>query len=171
MKEGKSIYLAARYIRKAEMIQHVTELNAIGYGVPCRWLTTDHDAEPGDLEAARKFAQDDWEDCLNADVVITFTEEPRVVFTDDNLREALRYPIGDPSMHAYEIVDMKAAVDALNAVARPARGGRHVEFGMALARRQLTIVVGPVENVFHTMAAFRFDTFDECLSMLSAFNR
>lgn len=31
------------------------------------------------------------------------------------------------------------------------RGGRHVEFGLALAMRQRCIVVGPIENVFHLL--------------------
>lgn len=32
------------------------------------------------------------------------------------------------------------------------RGGRHVEFGMALALNKEVIVVGPVENVFYSLA-------------------
>jgi hypothetical protein len=33
--------------------------------------------------------------------------------------------------------------------ATPATGGRHVEFGLALAQGKRVIVVGPRENVFH----------------------
>ena len=33
--------------------------------------------------------------------------------------------------------------------AAPSRGGRHVEFGGALALRKRCIIVGPRENVFH----------------------
>ena len=32
------------------------------------------------------------------------------------------------------------------------RGGRHVEYGMALAWRKRLIVIGPRENVFHELA-------------------
>ena len=32
----------------------------------------------------------------------------------------------------------------------PTRGGRHVETGFALARRKVIILVGPLENVFHS---------------------
>ena len=31
------------------------------------------------------------------------------------------------------------------------RGGRHVEFGMALARGTRVMVVGPYENIFHRL--------------------
>jgi nucleoside 2-deoxyribosyltransferase len=33
----------------------------------------------------------------------------------------------------------------------PSRGGRHVEFGVALARGKWCVVVGPRENVFHCL--------------------
>jgi nucleoside 2-deoxyribosyltransferase len=33
----------------------------------------------------------------------------------------------------------------------PARGGRHVEFGYALAKRKPVIVVGHIENVFYAL--------------------
>lgn len=31
------------------------------------------------------------------------------------------------------------------------RGGRHVEYGLALAGRKHVLIVGPAENVFHTL--------------------
>ena len=41
------------------------------------------------------------------------------------------------------------------------RGGRHVEFGYALARRKELWLVGPRENVFHHIVAKRFETWPE----------
>lgn len=38
----------------------------------------------------------------------------------------------------------------------PTRGGRHVEFGIALALSKRLIVVGHRENVFHAMPAVEF---------------
>ena len=35
--------------------------------------------------------------------------------------------------------------------ARTLRGGRHVEFGVALAMKKKLIIVGPKENIFHTL--------------------
>ena len=45
------------------------------------------------------------------------------------------------------------------------RGGREVEFGFALGGFQgkMVYVVGPVRNVFHTLADKTFESWDECL--------
>ena len=51
-----------------------------------------------------------------------------------------------------------------------ARGGRHVEFGFALAQgNKRLIVVGPRENVFHCLARVeQYDTWRDCLAALQA---
>lgn len=46
------------------------------------------------------------------------------------------------------------------------RGGRHVEFGYALAKGLRLLVVGPEENIFHTKAAARFDTATDLMDYL-----
>ena len=47
------------------------------------------------------------------------------------------------------------------------RGGRHVEFGMAVALRKNVWVIGPRENVFHELPeVLRFSTFDDALMLL-----
>lgn len=46
-------------------------------------------------------------------------------------------------------------------------GGRHVEFGYALASCRTTYVVGPVENVFHNMASEVFEKWELALEALS----
>lgn len=43
------------------------------------------------------------------------------------------------------------------------RGGRHVEWGIAIAENLECVVIGPYENVFHTLGDSRFDTFAEWL--------
>jgi hypothetical protein len=49
-----------------------------------------------------------------------------------------------------------------------ARGGRHVEFGFALAQGLRTIVVGPRENVFHHLPGVeQVGSVRELLSLLS----
>ena len=117
------IYLAARYSRLQELNLYAGELRAIGHTVDARWLLGDHQIHEGadKVEAAtisvpiegQPFAQDDYEDVYNADLLIAFSEEPRA----------------DGS----------------------SRGGRHVELGLALAWQKRVIVVGPCENVFHTL--------------------
>lgn len=42
------------------------------------------------------------------------------------------------------------------------RGGRHVEFGIALGLGRTNIVIGPRENVFHCLPSVEvFETFDD----------
>lgn len=45
------------------------------------------------------------------------------------------------------------------------RGGRHVEFGLALGRGILNVIVGPRENVFHFIPGLAvYDTWEDCLA-------
>ena len=117
------IYLSSRFGRKEEMRQYARELRIEGYTVDVSWL--DEEAQ-GSSKAqavesaggtmpmvAREFAENDYDDVHNADVLIAFTEHPDI--------------------HGGK------------------RGGRHVEVGMALAWGTNIIVVGPRENIFHTM--------------------
>ena len=48
-----------------------------------------------------------------------------------------------------------------------ARGGRHVEFGMALALRKRCLIVGPREHVFHWLPTVdSYTTWDAALAAL-----
>jgi nucleoside 2-deoxyribosyltransferase len=53
------------------------------------------------------------------------------------------------------------------------RGGRHVEFGYALAKRKAILVVGQKENIFHYLKKVirHFETVDELLPWLKGFAR
>lgn len=115
------VYLAARYSRHPEMAQYADGLRSIGIDVTSRWINGDHDyrGEQSPSTDRLRFAQEDWDDLLSADTVISFTEEPG--------RAAGRN-----------------------------RGGRHVEFGVALALGKRCIVVGYRENVFHELPAIEF---------------
>jgi len=67
--------------------------------------------------------------------------------------------------------DIKAAGVMINFTEPPgsthSRGGRHVEFGMALFRGKRPIVVGPRENVFHCLPGVEvYETWAECLTQL-----
>lgn len=47
------------------------------------------------------------------------------------------------------------------------RGGRHVEFGFAVAHGKMLVIVGPRENAFyHLLNADQFDTFDAARTYL-----
>ncbi len=114
----KRVYLASRYSRNPEMRDVRTRLAALGFAVTSRWIDGDHQIDDAGLSAEAKaaertrFAMEDWEDLCRADIVISFTEEPR---------------------------------------SSNSRGGRHVEFGAALALGKTCLVVGPRENVFHCL--------------------
>lgn len=117
------IYLAARYSRHPELQGYARDIEWAGHDVTSRWIRGGHQisdtglSEEGTVEERERFAQEDWEDLLAADWVISFTEEPR-------------------SGHS--------------------RGGRHVEFGAALALGKRCIVVGHRENVFHCLPHVEF---------------
>jgi hypothetical protein len=49
--------------------------------------------------------------------------------------------------------DLNAADTVISFTGNGGKGGRHVEFGMAVALGKRLIVVGPREHVFHTLPA------------------
>lgn len=107
-------YLAARYLRRRELVEYARQLVAYGIEVQARWLLGLHEGQ--DLIATPEeqagFAADDLVDIHGCDVLIAFTE---------------------PRTEEYS------------------RGGRHVEFGVALGLGKLVHVVGPRENVFYCL--------------------
>ena len=117
------IYLAARYSRLEELQGYADDLRAIGHRVEARWLLGDHQIHEGadKVEAA----------------TVSVPLEGRPFALDDyvDVLEA----------------DMLIAFSEEPRAGGASRGGRHVEFGMALAWGKLVVVVGPRENVFHTL--------------------
>ncbi len=101
------IYLASRYSRREELCEYRKQLEAMGHDVQARWLNGEHQLDnagtpigengaalvEGQLRSGEqlsenerteraaalrtKFAQDDWEDCMAAELQINFTEAPR----------------------------------------------------------------------------------------------
>lgn len=115
-----TIYLAARYSRRCELLGFARELEMRGHEVTSRWLTSDHLLPVGaPPEEGVHFALEDWYDCARAACTISFTEEP-------------------------------AKAGGRN------RGGRHVEFGIAVALKQRVVVIGWRENVFHYLPHVEF---------------
>ena len=130
-----TIYLAARYSRFPEMQQYAKDLVVRGHVVTSRWILGDHDIRAHGQSSAPHYmpqwAQEDWEDLVIADTVISFTEAP------------------DGAKHGR------------------GRGGRHVEFGIALAMQKRCIVIHHRENVFHWLPAVEFySTWEEFLIMV-----
>ena len=66
------IYIAARYKKRAELLQLSRKIAMHGHIITARWLEGNHEHEE-DVVCAKH----DFEDVGNSDVVISFTEEPR----------------------------------------------------------------------------------------------
>lgn len=157
-----AFYLAARYIRREELVRYKEDLEAAGHTVTSRWLAGDHQWDSSgsvvrDYEAggnppdAVRFAQEDVEDLLAADVVLSFTETPRETFTADDFDDAFEATVRKSRVDRSREWRAVMAEELNRAAGRASRGGRHVEFGMALALGKRVIVVGPRENVFHLL--------------------
>jgi hypothetical protein len=123
----RRVYLAARYSRRLELCGYRAALAQLGIAVTSRWLNGCHQLD-----------------------------NQGVPITDDGER---RFEAGDPAVDhlrehfATEDVADVLAADTLVAFteqprAAASRGGRHVEFGIALAARKQVVIVGPRENVF-----------------------
>jgi hypothetical protein len=76
------IYLAARYNRYPEMQIIRDVLVSAGHIVTSRWINGDHQINDADwsedlkVREFSKFAANDLEDLLNAEIVLSFTEQP-----------------------------------------------------------------------------------------------
>lgn len=77
------IYLASRYSRREELCGYRAELQAIGATVTSRWLNGNHQIDDRGLsmeakrEERERFALEDFSDLMQADLCISFSEEPR----------------------------------------------------------------------------------------------
>lgn len=116
------IYLAARYSAHPEM-RGVRDVLQAGLG---------HEVTSR------------WIDC-HPDVVGDFTSS----FTVDTLAER---PHDCAPLGQHDLDDLDAADCVISFAGEGGKGGRHVEFGYGLAKGKRMILVGPRENVFHTLA-------------------
>ena len=124
------VYLAARYGRREELCGYKADLENRGHQVPARWLLGDHQVHG--LEAAQAVERGG----------AVPAPEARLFAEDD-------------------VADLLASDVVISFTEPPrtstSRGGRHVEFGIALGLRRFggqgrrLYVVGPLENVFHAL--------------------
>jgi nucleoside 2-deoxyribosyltransferase len=93
------IYLASRYSRYPEMMKYRADLENLGVEVTSRWINGSHEWV-GDTEGAppvsvgTQFAIEDIEDLEAADMVISFTEEPRTTATRGGRHVEFGYALG-----------------------------------------------------------------------------
>lgn len=138
------IYLAGRYGRRDELMDYARDLADKGHIVTSRWLDGTHEND----ETARAYEAGE-------------SPEGAVQFAVDDVNDVLRASVVISFTESPR--ETSNVVDAW----RASRGGRHVEFGMALALHKRVIVVGPRENVFHLLPEVEhYFTWSECLASL-----
>lgn len=116
---GDVVYITGRVARVEEIKAFAASLTERGWKVQARWMAGVGKVIPDYAVEAQNRAAD----VVGADVVVVFTEDP----ARTGGRETMRMP----------------------APSTKTRGGRHVEFGMALALHKRIIVVGLTENVHY----------------------
>jgi len=141
------VYLASRYSRNAELRGYRDELEAMGHEVTARWI---------DLHAGST-------DYVSAEALAILEKS----FTPEQLSAT-------PDLcSAYAIADW-SDLDRADCVVSftcgsGGKGGRHVEFGIAVASGKRVMVVGPRENVFHTLPEVEhFEDWPSCRKALEA---
>ena len=141
-KTTTTIYLAARYERREELCRYREDLTRLGWRVRARWLDGGHQ-----LSLA---AFDDGQALIEAKGPKAHAH--RASFAQDDLEDVSRSGI---------------LISFTEDPATPhRRGGRHVEFGVALATGAALYLVGPRENIFHSLPQVRqFDTWEQCLEI------
>lgn len=133
------VYLASRFSLQKEHLPRIADLEANNMLCCARWITEEPELSaettPGLDELRAEWGQKDYNDVVDADAMVAFSESPD----------------GD--------------------VPGRSRGGRHVEFGIALALGIPIIVVGPKENIFHYLVVpnriEHVETWEQALAKLN----
>lgn len=129
------IYLASRYSRAPEMREVRAKLVDLGHKVTSRWIDMPY-GDPEPVDGVHRWDRDDACRIAIEDMEDLTASDMVVSFTEN-------------------IADLK----------KTSKGGRHVEFGAALAFNKIMIRIGPFENVFHLMPGIdEYDSFDAFLS-------
>lgn len=123
----KDIYLSAPYNQREEMIAYAQELQLAGHNITSKWIHGDHHLVPW---KHRK----NWTNDVGTDDAVDPNAQPIALEDYENLKKA------------------NTIIFFSRKPSNPApRGSRHVEFGIALEVRMDILVIGPRENLFHTM--------------------
>ena len=148
----KQIYLAARYSRRLELCTYRYHLSARGYLVQARWLDGGHQMS-------------------NEGVPIGESGEALVESEGDSGSQSERAAQLRARLAADDWEDVTSAEIVVSFTEPPrsnaSRGGRHVEYGIALGLGKRVIVVGHRENIFHWLPQVEFcKTWEDALAIL-----
>lgn len=129
------VYLAARYSRREELCEYRKQLQKIGYDVQARWLNGSHQISDKGVPIGDQGESLVESHHPDADIL-------RSKFAQDDWE------------------DVTSAELVINFTEPPRsnanRGGRHVEYGIALANGSRVMVVGYRENLFHWLPQVEF---------------
>lgn len=131
------IYLAARYSRREELCKYREELRQLGHKVQARWLDGNHQLSNEGVPLG-----DDGVALIEGDDSSTDAALLRSQFAKDDWDD----------VRAASLVICFTEPPRSNA----SRGGRHVEFGIALMLGAKLIVVGYRENIFYWLPKIEF---------------
>lgn len=152
------IYLAARYSRREELAAYRTELESIGHTVQTRWLNGEH-----------QLANDGTPIGENGAALVEGTLRSREQLSEHEQTERAAVLRARFALDDWEDVNAAEVVISFTEPPRSKanRGGRHVEYGIALANKARVIVVGHRENIFHWLPVVEFyATWDEAIKKL-----
>lgn len=151
------IYLAARYSRREELCGYRTQLQEQGHAVTSRWLNGAHQI---------------------SDVGVPIGDKGEALVEGDDgtaNEEAAALRSAFATEDVADVWDANCIVSFTEPPrAGHSRGGRHVEYGIALGMWQdgyemRICVVGHRENLFHWLPNVEFyTTWDECFEALIA---
>lgn len=137
-----NVYFAARYSRREELVRYEREMIMAHRDDPMRWPINVNSRW---LKGDHQITDDGMTDDAN--------EEQRQKFAMEDWLDIL-----DADMVVCFTEQPRTG---------PTRGGRHVEFGAALALGKMILIVGPRENVFYSMPGVRqVDTWGEALNVI-----
>ena len=141
------VYLAARYSRHPEMQEYARQLESVGIQVTSRWIYGSHqlmaNGEPLGREREAMFEADD-----------PSMRAQRAEFAQHDLQDVMA-------------ADVVISFTEKSRTSSTSRGGRHVEFGVAVAAGKRCVVVGFRENVFHCLPQVEFyETWPEAFASL-----
>lgn len=140
------IYLAARYSRREELCDYRRQLQDMGHEVQCRWL-----------DGPKQIS----------DTGIPIGEAGEALIEGSGAEAAiLRAGMAQDDWE--DVVGAEVVINFTETPrSTPNRGGRHVEFGIALAGGARVLVVGHRENIFHWLPTVEFhETWEKALESL-----
>lgn len=151
------IYLASRYSRREELCSYRRQLTSAGLLVEARWLNGEHQLSNEGVpigENGEALVEDGGDVAGGSGMRDLKSATLRAHFANDD----------------WEDVTQADCVISWTEPPRSSanRGGRHVEFGIALAMGKRCIVIGHRENIFHWLPKVEFyATWEEALSRLT----